>query len=160
MTTASARATAWAKANPERRKATVDAWRKRPEVKIRIDKARRRPERRARKAVYDAQYRLRQIVRRKKIWEAACRRAVRKGIEFTIRFEELVWPTRCPALGCRLDYSVKGGRYLPRSPSLDRFDNKKGYVAGNVRVISMRANMIKSDATAAEIAAVARYAAR
>lgn len=39
----------------------------------------------------------------------------------------------------------------PRSPSLDRINWKKGYVPGNVRVISQRANLILGDATADEL---------
>ena len=36
-------------------------------------------------------------------------------------------------------------------PSLDRIDGAKGYVKGNVRVISHRANMLKNDATIEEL---------
>lgn len=42
-------------------------------------------------------------------------------------------------------------------PSLDRTDNRKGYVRGNVRVISFRANQIKNDASADELRALAEY---
>lgn len=37
------------------------------------------------------------------------------------------------------------------SPSLDRIDSSKGYVKGNVRVISKRANQLKSNATVEEM---------
>jgi hypothetical protein len=37
------------------------------------------------------------------------------------------------------------------SPTLDRIDNSKGYIVGNVWVISMRANRLKSDATVDEL---------
>ena len=42
-------------------------------------------------------------------------------------------------------------------PSLDRIDNSKGYVPGNIAVISMRANMIKNNATLAELKAIVAY---
>lgn len=47
------------------------------------------------------------------------------------------------------------GRIGPQadSPSLDRKDPAKGYVKGNVWVISYRANAIKQDATLAELLA-------
>lgn len=47
----------------------------------------------------------------------------------------------------------------PNAASLDRIDNSKGYVRGNVMVISLRANAIKNNATAEELTAVAAYAA-
>ena len=57
----------------------------------------------------------------------------------------------------------KGAVTIPErnnSPSLDRIDNKKGYVKGNVAVISMRANHVKADGTTAEIAAIADFMRR
>jgi hypothetical protein len=43
---------------------------------------------------------------------------------------------------------------IDNSPSLDRIVPEKGYVAGNIRVISQRANRIKSNATVEELRAV------
>jgi hypothetical protein len=43
------------------------------------------------------------------------------------------------------------------SPSVDKFDNDRGYVKGNVNVISNRANVLKNDATVAEMRAVLTY---
>jgi hypothetical protein len=42
-------------------------------------------------------------------------------------------------------------------PSLDRVIPALGYVPGNVRVISFRANRLKQDATAEEVAAILDY---
>lgn len=55
-------------------------------------------------------------------------------------------------LGLLLD-----GSRRDRKPSLDRVVPSLGYVKGNVRVISFRANRIKSDATADELRAVLSY---
>lgn len=86
-------------------------------------------------------------------------RAKRNGIPCDITAEDLEWPTNCPVFGVELLYArgAEGGRRT-NSATLDRRDNTKGYVKGNVFVISHRANRIKSDATPAEIAALARYA--
>jgi hypothetical protein len=74
--------------------------------------------------------------------------ANRSGKEFTIAFGELDFPTHCPILGIELDYFSEGRQ--ENSPSFDRFDPSKGYVSGNVAVVSWRANRIKNDGTADE----------
>lgn len=54
---------------------------------------------------------------------------------------------------------IGGGRMGPRpdSPTLDRLDNTKGYVRGNVIVVSYRANRLKSDATIYELRRLAEF---
>jgi hypothetical protein len=79
-----------------------------------------------------------------------------KGFEFNITIEDVVIPEFCPVLGLKLLI----GDYRPRHPqlaSLDRIDNSKGYVKGNVRVISNRANELKRDASLEEIRAIKSY---
>lgn len=51
-------------------------------------------------------------------------------------------------------------RRLPESPSLDRLIPERGYVPGNVAVISWRANTIKSNADYRQIGAVYRWLKR
>jgi hypothetical protein len=82
-------------------------------------------------------------------------RALRTGLTFELRVEDLTIPERCPALG--LPLQVNDGRHQDNSPSLDRIDPKKGYVKGNVAVISYKANRIKQDATPEELEAVASW---
>jgi hypothetical protein len=67
-------------------------------------------------------------------------------VECTITSADIVIPTYCPALGIKLKAAVgvKSNRDL--SPSLDRIDPSKGYVPGNVQVISYLANKIKQNA--------------
>lgn len=89
-------------------------------------------------------------------------RAAKRGLECTITEADLHFPSRCPVLGIPLSFglgmglgaslSVKDTRY-----SVDRIDNSKGYVPGNVIVVSYRANRLKSDASPQEIAAIARF---
>ena len=80
----------------------------------------------------------------RKMWYRAKSRANQKNIEFNISIEEVVIPEICPILGIKLQcYSGSpGGRH--ESPSLDRIDNNKGYIKGNIRVISHLANQMKS----------------
>jgi hypothetical protein len=42
------------------------------------------------------------------------------------------------------------------SPSLDRIDNNKGYIKGNVEVISWKANIMKSNASPEELVEFAK----
>ena len=72
--------------------------------------------------------------------------------------EDIVIPKKCPVLGIRL--RQWRGYPRPSSPSLDRIVPRKGYVPGNVCVISHRANMLKGDATWSELKKLARFMER
>lgn len=88
------------------------------------------------------------------MFQRAKNRASKKGLPFDLTIDDFSIPEKCPILGIEL---VAGeGRRGPQdtSPSLDRIVPEKGYVKGNVVVISHRANKIKSDATPEEIEAV------
>lgn len=85
----------------------------------------------------------------------ARRRAKRSNIPFTITQEDVVIPLDCPVLGIPLKFTL-GGR-TNNTPSLDRIDNNRGYVPGNVAVISWRANFMKRDLTVAEIHQLYEY---
>lgn len=87
-------------------------------------------------------------------------RATLKGLEFDISLDDLKpLPKKCPVLGLKLDYSLQKGRGMstPEKATLDRINNKKGYVKGNVRVISAKANRIKSNMSRREASAVFQY---
>lgn len=89
------------------------------------------------------------------VLRAARGRARRLGLEFDIAADDVETPEVCPVLGVPLVYDALEPR--AQRPSLDRTDNAKGYVRGNVRVISFRANQIKNDATSAELEKVLAY---
>lgn len=82
--------------------------------------------------------------------------SLRVGKEFTIEFGDIDFPTHCPILGIELNYFNEEG-YLDDSPSFDRIDPLKGYVKGNVAIISMRANRIKNNGTAEEHEKIAQF---
>lgn len=86
-------------------------------------------------------------------------RAKRLGIPFTVKLEDLELPNNCPVLGTPLVYECAKIRTDGRA-TLDRRDNAKGYVAGNVYVISWRANKLKANATVDEMRALVRYLER
>ena len=70
-------------------------------------------------------------------------RAQHKGLPFNITREDLVIPDVCPILKIPLIRGI--GKATPNSPSVDRIDNTKGYLKGNVRIISFKANRAKGD---------------
>lgn len=89
----------------------------------------------------------------KRLVTAARYRATQNGIDFDIEAADLQVPETCPVLGIPLGRGLTSLR-AGSSASLDRIDPGQGYVRGNVRVISMRANLIKSNATELELTAV------
>ncbi len=88
-------------------------------------------------------------------------RARQKGIPFDLAREDLVMPDLCPVLGLPFEWGTgqMGWRNM-RSPSLDRIKPQLGYVRGNVRIISNRANHLKSNGTISEFEAVLAYMRR
>lgn len=84
-------------------------------------------------------------------------RARRKDIEFDIEDSDVIIPTHCPILGIELKPNVGGKRPTDNSPTLDRIDNTKGYVKGNVQVVSYRANTIKGDSSLEELLKVTTW---
>jgi len=83
------------------------------------------------------------------------KRAKAENMEFNITPEDIQIPEHCPVLGILIVVDNKKREY--NSPSVDRIDSSKGYVKGNVRVISWRANMIKSIGNAEEHRKIADY---
>lgn len=80
----------------------------------------------------------------------------RAGIEFNINFGDIDFPEYCPILGIKLDYFAEG-KANDNSPSFDRVDSTKSYIHGNVRIISTKANRIKSDGNIQELKKILEY---
>lgn len=70
--------------------------------------------------------------------------------------EGLVFPEKCPVLGIPLIYGENGMR-TDASATVDRIDNQKYYVPGNIHIISWRANRIKNDSTLEELDKLTAY---
>ncbi len=85
----------------------------------------------------------------------AGKRAKLFNLDFNLTEEDVVIPDACPVLGIPL--SIGSRRMHDNSPSLDRWDNNKGYTIDNTRVISWRANQLKSDANVEEMEKVLVY---
>lgn len=92
---------------------------------------------------------------RESLLQAAKYRSSRCGISFDLTVEDIIIPNVCPYLGVPLIAHKYEGRHAD-SPSLDRVDPMKGYVKGNVEVISELANRMKQNATKEQLLTFAR----
>lgn len=159
-----------ARANPvlrERARVTTAAWLERklesdPDYSRRI--GRKTHATRKRKMEEDSEYAKQrralarnQALRRKQSiekWAAARISKIRataasRGLECTMDVGDIRWVDNCPILGIALTREARG--YADNCASIDRVDNSKGYVKGNVWVISQKANTMKNSATIEEL---------
>lgn len=93
----------------------------------------------------------------KKMLSRARNRAKDRGLDFDISVDDILIPIKCPVLGIPLKQHKGRSGGQPDSPALDRIDNSKGYVKGNVVVISHLANQMKSSATKEELIKFAEW---
>ena len=86
-------------------------------------------------------------------------RAKQKGLPFdlTVQYVKTLIVKRCPVLGLELAYGRHNRIALPNSPSLDRVEFHLGYVKGNVRVLSHRANTMRQNATIEELEKLVKF---
>lgn len=106
-------------------------------------------------SIYSAQWR-QNLSDAEYLWKGARGRAKRKGREFTITLadvETIDFNTFCPILtdikfAERFHVPHKRQCHLhPAAKTLDRIDASKGYIPGNIRIISWRANNLLKDVT-------------
>lgn len=85
--------------------------------------------------------------REKKIFNRARSRSVKKGVPFNLDVGLIVVPDVCPVFGTPFD----------GDESIDRMEPHKGYTPDNVNIISLRANVVKGNATLEELEAVVAW---
>ena len=120
-------------------------YNQRPDVKERAKEYNQRPE----------------VKERRKNWNNSKRgrfvklksRSKKHKLEFNLTEEylESIYPEddMCPLLNIQLNWDSDPKH--PSKPSLDRIDNNKGYIKGNVQWVSWRANNLMKDATPDEL---------
>lgn len=102
------------------------------------------------------QYRVTPIYR---MWTSAKFRARRDKIPFNLQLEDMPSiPKKCPILGIPIISGL--GKTISNSPSLDKIIPIRGYVKGNVSIISSRANLLKNSMTAKELNSILKYIKR
>lgn len=82
-------------------------------------------------------------------------RAKQQDIPFEIEIEDITIPEICPVFGIPL--RISQGKRTDNSPSLDKRVIEKGYVRGNIAIISWRANRLKCDANLEELKQLVAY---
>lgn len=82
------------------------------------------------------------------------RRALKSGVKFTILLQDIEIVETCPVLGISFTW---GGKVTDSTVTFDKIDPDKGYVPGNVVLMSNLANRIKSNATVEQIQKVADW---
>lgn len=75
--------------------------------------------------------------------------------EFTIEMSDLDWPTHCPVFGTELDWD--SGYQQDNSPSIDRTNSREGYIPGNVKFMSWKANRLKNNGTLSDFEQLIKY---
>lgn len=96
--------------------------------------------------------------KRYQMWCSAKKRAKLKGLEFDLEVVDIPEiPEYCPILNIKIIANNKNEGPQDSSPSLDRLDNNKGYVKGNITIISNRANRIKADSNIEELELIIKY---
>jgi hypothetical protein len=84
-----------------------------------------------------------------------------RGIEHKLVLSDIPEiPKHCPVFPWLEIEQGVGEGIKSNSPSLDRIDNTRGYVKGNIRIISWRANSLKGNATDQELTALGNDATK
>ena len=95
------------------------------------------------------------------IFYAARRKGTRLGFQSAVEFAwyvRSVAPQKCPVFNQQ--FVERGSGFSRWSPSIDRINPRRGYVRGNIQVISLLANCMKRDATPKELAMFAAWVGR
>lgn len=85
------------------------------------------------------------------LWNSAKSRARSKNIPFNIEIDDITIPEYCPV------FNVKMIQKTEYAPSIDRINSSKGYVKGNISIISLRANLLKNNATLDELKMIVKW---
>ena len=87
-----------------------------------------------------------------KMWRNAKSRAIKENIPFNIEETDIIIPKYCPILETELVLNKNYKNSNPEhTPSIDKIDPTKGYVKGNIQIISFKANAMKQNASFDEL---------
>ncbi len=75
--------------------------------------------------------------------------AKKRNIVFNLDYSDLELPKYCPILNIKLSYGFDPNSL--NNASVDRIDNSKGYIKGNIIIMSRLANLMKNQASLDEL---------
>lgn len=97
-----------------------------------------------------------------KVWNVTARELRSKAKKLNLPFDltgkylSSIAPTNCPVLGIPLQRCANK-QSKATSPSVDRLIPEKGYVQGNIIIVSGLANAVRSNASPEQIIAVGEF---
>lgn len=80
----------------------------------------------------------------KYLWKSCKDRASKYNLPFTLEISDIIVPELCPLL--EIPLFIVGDRPTDNSPTIDKIIPELGYIKSNIRVISRKANWMKSNA--------------
>lgn len=80
------------------------------------------------------------------LWYRAKDNSINKKCDFNLEVEDIIIPSHCPYLGIELTFGIQN-KDMESYYSIDRIDSSKGYIKGNIQIISRLANTMKNSAT-------------
>lgn len=86
---------------------------------------------------------------RSRLLSAARHRSNRLGFECNLDLDDIQLPKKCPLLNIEFEFGTRYDKW--KTYSIDRIDNSKGYIKGNIQIISYLANTMKSKASKEEL---------
>ena len=89
------------------------------------------------------------------IWYRAKESSKKRGWDFNLEVDDIIIPKKCPYLGIELCYGIEN-KYKDDYCSIDRIDSTKGYIKGNVQIISRLANTMKNNANTEQLLTFAK----
>lgn len=81
-------------------------------------------------------------------------RAKERGFDFNLEASDFEVPEKCPVLGIEMLFTKER---TDNTPTVDRIDSTKGYVKGNIAMISWRANRLKHNGSLKEFENLVTY---
>lgn len=138
---------AWRKANPERYKEQHQAMMAKRSARLKADPVYRDKLNTQKRDGSRRNFIVGMIAR-------ARTRAIKYDVPFSITVVDIVVPDMCPILEVPFVLGTRGDYQF--SPSIDRIEPAKGYVAGNIKVISTLANTMKNSATKEQLMTFSR----
>lgn len=90
------------------------------------------------------------------LWRKARQNAKQRNKEFNIEVSDILIPEKCPLLDIPLQVNIGMGTNRRNSYSIDRIDSSKGYIKGNIQILSQLANTMKNCATQEQLLTFAK----